>query len=156
MQDPVKGRNIKGSSINTEYYMCPFKQRLLSLIYLWWDIMMWEEHLKGWFGCSGHGDIPLEFCYVLGFLWCILFWGVNCDSSMLWKVQHKLLFFPNLVLLWLQVIQRFAIVDLSNFYFDVAKDRLYVGYVHWLTFFLCAYFLYLMLFSFLMHYYLSN
>lgn len=39
-------------------------------------------------------------------------------------------FFPNLVLLLLQVIQRFAIVDLSNFYFDVAKDRLYVGYVH--------------------------
>ncbi|PKA55411.1 Valine--tRNA ligase [Apostasia shenzhenica] len=27
-----------------------------------------------------------------------------------------------------QVLQRFAIVDLSNFYFDVAKDRLYVGY----------------------------
>nr|GFD06374.1 isoleucine--tRNA ligase, chloroplastic/mitochondrial [Tanacetum cinerariifolium] len=26
-----------------------------------------------------------------------------------------------------QMIQRFAIVDLSNFYFDVAKDRLYVG-----------------------------
>ncbi|XP_057956908.1 isoleucine--tRNA ligase, chloroplastic/mitochondrial [Malania oleifera] len=26
-----------------------------------------------------------------------------------------------------QIIQRFAIVDLSNFYFDVAKDRLYVG-----------------------------
>ncbi|KAM0953121.1 putative isoleucine--tRNA ligase [Dioscorea sansibarensis] len=26
-----------------------------------------------------------------------------------------------------QVIQRFAIVDLSNFYFDIAKDRLYVG-----------------------------
>ncbi|CAH1427549.1 unnamed protein product [Lactuca virosa] len=26
-----------------------------------------------------------------------------------------------------QTIQRFAIVDLSNFYFDVAKDRLYVG-----------------------------
>lgn len=26
-----------------------------------------------------------------------------------------------------QVIQRFVIVDLSNFYFDVAKDRLYVG-----------------------------
>lgn len=26
-----------------------------------------------------------------------------------------------------QVIQRFAVVDLSNFYFDVAKDRLYVG-----------------------------
>ncbi|KAK6930167.1 Methionyl/Valyl/Leucyl/Isoleucyl-tRNA synthetase, anticodon-binding [Dillenia turbinata] len=25
------------------------------------------------------------------------------------------------------IIQRFAIVDLSNFYFDVAKDRLYVG-----------------------------
>lgn len=29
----------------------------------------------------------------------------------------------------LQIVQRFAIVDLSNFYFDVAKDRLYVGYV---------------------------
>ncbi|KAL7215297.1 hypothetical protein ACSBR1_027461 [Camellia fascicularis] len=28
-----------------------------------------------------------------------------------------------------QIIQRFAIVDLSDFYFDVAKDRLYVGYV---------------------------
>lgn len=27
-----------------------------------------------------------------------------------------------------QILQRFAIVDLSNFYFDVAKDRLYVGY----------------------------
>lgn len=27
-----------------------------------------------------------------------------------------------------QTVQRFAIVDLSNFYFDVAKDRLYVGY----------------------------
>ncbi|CAK9170087.1 unnamed protein product [Ilex paraguariensis] len=26
-----------------------------------------------------------------------------------------------------QIIQRFVIVDLSNFYFDVAKDRLYVG-----------------------------
>ncbi|KAL5701234.1 isoleucine--tRNA ligase [Ranunculus cassubicifolius] len=26
-----------------------------------------------------------------------------------------------------QIIQRFAIVDLSNFYFDIAKDRLYVG-----------------------------
>uniref|UniRef100_A0A1D1YWT0 isoleucine--tRNA ligase n=1 Tax=Anthurium amnicola TaxID=1678845 RepID=A0A1D1YWT0_9ARAE len=26
-----------------------------------------------------------------------------------------------------QILQRFAIVDLSNFYFDVAKDRLYVG-----------------------------
>lgn len=26
-----------------------------------------------------------------------------------------------------QLLQRFAIVDLSNFYFDVAKDRLYVG-----------------------------
>ncbi|CAN6468330.1 unnamed protein product [Victoria cruziana] len=26
-----------------------------------------------------------------------------------------------------QIIQRFIIVDLSNFYFDVAKDRLYVG-----------------------------
>ncbi|KAK3159260.1 hypothetical protein QOZ80_2AG0147910 [Eleusine coracana subsp. coracana] len=26
-----------------------------------------------------------------------------------------------------QMLQRFAIVDLSNFYFDVAKDRLYVG-----------------------------
>ncbi|KMZ59640.1 Isoleucine--tRNA ligase [Zostera marina] len=26
-----------------------------------------------------------------------------------------------------QIIQRFTIVDLSNFYFDVAKDRLYVG-----------------------------
>ncbi|XP_011621916.2 isoleucine--tRNA ligase, chloroplastic/mitochondrial isoform X1 [Amborella trichopoda] len=26
-----------------------------------------------------------------------------------------------------QIVQRFAIVDLSNFYFDVAKDRLYVG-----------------------------
>ncbi|XP_020110492.1 isoleucine--tRNA ligase, chloroplastic/mitochondrial isoform X2 [Ananas comosus] len=26
-----------------------------------------------------------------------------------------------------QMIQRFAVVDLSNFYFDVAKDRLYVG-----------------------------
>ncbi|KAK9139360.1 hypothetical protein Scep_009041 [Stephania cephalantha] len=26
-----------------------------------------------------------------------------------------------------QIMQRFAIVDLSNFYFDVAKDRLYVG-----------------------------
>ncbi|XP_050921120.1 isoleucine--tRNA ligase, chloroplastic/mitochondrial isoform X1 [Lathyrus oleraceus] len=26
-----------------------------------------------------------------------------------------------------QVLQRFVIVDLSNFYFDVAKDRLYVG-----------------------------
>ncbi|KAF9604472.1 hypothetical protein IFM89_006754 [Coptis chinensis] len=26
-----------------------------------------------------------------------------------------------------QIIQRFATVDLSNFYFDVAKDRLYVG-----------------------------
>lgn len=26
-----------------------------------------------------------------------------------------------------QTIQRFVIVDLSNFYFDVAKDRLYVG-----------------------------
>ncbi|THF96745.1 hypothetical protein TEA_011199 [Camellia sinensis var. sinensis] len=28
-----------------------------------------------------------------------------------------------------QIIQRFAIVDLSDFYFDAAKDRLYVGYV---------------------------
>lgn len=28
----------------------------------------------------------------------------------------------------LQTLQRFAIVGLSNFYFDVAKDRLYVGY----------------------------
>lgn len=27
-----------------------------------------------------------------------------------------------------QTLQRFAIVGLSNFYFDVAKDRLYVGY----------------------------
>jgi hypothetical protein len=27
------------------------------------------------------------------------------------------------------MLQRFAIVDLSNFYLDVAKDRLYVGYV---------------------------
>lgn len=27
-----------------------------------------------------------------------------------------------------QILQRFAIVDLSNFYLDVAKDRLYVGY----------------------------
>ncbi|KAM1191788.1 hypothetical protein ACFX15_011901 [Malus domestica] len=26
-----------------------------------------------------------------------------------------------------QIIQRFVVVDLSNFYFDVAKDRLYVG-----------------------------
>ncbi|WCJ23497.1 Isoleucine--tRNA ligase [Euphorbia peplus] len=26
-----------------------------------------------------------------------------------------------------QIVQRFVIVDLSNFYFDVAKDRLYVG-----------------------------
>lgn len=26
-------------------------------------------------------------------------------------------------------MQRFAVVDLSNFYFDTAKDRLYVGYV---------------------------
>lgn len=26
-----------------------------------------------------------------------------------------------------QIIQRFVIVDLSNFYFDIAKDRLYVG-----------------------------
>ena len=26
-----------------------------------------------------------------------------------------------------QTIQHFAIVDLSNFYFDFAKDRLYVG-----------------------------
>jgi isoleucyl-tRNA synthetase len=26
-----------------------------------------------------------------------------------------------------QILQRFAIVDLSNFYLDVAKDRLYVG-----------------------------
>ena len=28
---------------------------------------------------------------------------------------------------YFQIIQRFVIVDLSNFYFDVAKDRLYVG-----------------------------
>ncbi|XP_020589308.1 isoleucine--tRNA ligase, chloroplastic/mitochondrial isoform X2 [Phalaenopsis equestris] len=27
-----------------------------------------------------------------------------------------------------QILQRFAIVDLSNFYFDIAKDRLYVGF----------------------------
>ena len=26
-----------------------------------------------------------------------------------------------------QIIQRFTIVDLSNFYFDIAKDRLYTG-----------------------------
>ena len=31
----------------------------------------------------------------------------------------------------LQIIQRFAVVDLSNFYFDIAKDRLYVGYVNY-------------------------
>lgn len=28
-----------------------------------------------------------------------------------------------------QLVQRFAVVDLSNFYFDIAKDRLYTGYV---------------------------
>ncbi|KAJ4834065.1 Isoleucine--tRNA ligase, chloroplastic/mitochondrial [Turnera subulata] len=28
-----------------------------------------------------------------------------------------------------QIIQRFVVVDLSNFYFDVAKDRLYVGVI---------------------------
>jgi isoleucyl-tRNA synthetase len=27
-----------------------------------------------------------------------------------------------------QILQRFATVGLSNFYLDVAKDRLYVGY----------------------------
>jgi isoleucyl-tRNA synthetase len=27
-----------------------------------------------------------------------------------------------------QLLQRFVVVDLSNFYFDTAKDRLYVGY----------------------------
>lgn len=26
-----------------------------------------------------------------------------------------------------QQVQRFVVVDLSNFYFDIAKDRLYVG-----------------------------
>jgi hypothetical protein len=33
-----------------------------------------------------------------------------------------------------QTLQRFAIVGLSNFYFDVAKDRLYVGYAIHLSF----------------------
>ncbi|CAI5478796.1 unnamed protein product [Closterium sp. Yama58-4] len=32
-----------------------------------------------------------------------------------------------------QLIQRFAVVDLSNFYFDVCKDRLYVGGQDYLT-----------------------
>ncbi|GJP68933.1 hypothetical protein CLOP_g25571 [Closterium sp. NIES-67] len=32
-----------------------------------------------------------------------------------------------------QLIQRFAVVDLSNFYFDVCKDRLYVGGQGYLT-----------------------
>jgi isoleucyl-tRNA synthetase len=27
-------------------------------------------------------------------------------------------------------MQRFIVVDLSNFYFDTAKDRLYTGYAH--------------------------
>ncbi|KAK6913771.1 Zinc finger, FPG/IleRS-type [Dillenia turbinata] len=35
--------------------------------------------------------------------------------------QHALFQLENVI------IQRFAIVDLSNFYFDIAKDRLYVG-----------------------------
>lgn len=29
-----------------------------------------------------------------------------------------------------QLMQRFIVVDLSNFYFDTAKDRLYTGYVY--------------------------
>ena len=38
---------------------------------------------------------------------------------------------PNIKMFKLQIIQRFAVVDLSNFYFDIAKDRLYVGYVNY-------------------------
>ena len=43
-------------------------------------------------------------------------------------VAVSLIFFSLPILSkYLQIIQRFVIVDLSNFYFDVAKDRLYVG-----------------------------
>lgn len=55
-------------------------------------------------------------------------WIYHSTNLFVCKIPFcKLIFSDNYFLQ--QIIQRFAIVDLSNFYFDIAKDRLYVGYV---------------------------
>lgn len=54
---------------------------------------------------------------------------LGCFTTCMWMdSDFNGLICSNLALILFQTIQNFAIIDLSSFYFDVAKDRLYVGY----------------------------
>lgn len=60
---------------------------------------------------------------------CSALWGAVCTCVNRLIIVSQVCFLlgmPFSVVLW-QSVQRFAVVDLSNFYFDVSKDRLYVG-----------------------------
>lgn len=65
--------------------------------------------------------VKLQLTFTLSFL------ILERDNISLLPLPLTRIEYFSLSLTSFQIIQRFVIVDLSNFYFDIAKDRLYVG-----------------------------
>ena len=71
-----------------------------------------------------HWWLILKFDF---FMSACLILAENTSQSTVWLAFSVEFYMVYMFCFYFQIIQRFVIVDLSNFYFDVAKDRLYVG-----------------------------